>query len=61
MICRTPADALAAGMAADCDHGTDPAECPSCRLTAREIASLAVLFRRPTATDGVPTPARHAA
>ncbi|MFF3034637.1 hypothetical protein ACFVS7_26960 [Streptomyces rubiginosohelvolus] len=51
MICRTAAEALAAGMADDCDHGLDPADCPSCRLTPSELSSLAVLYRHLTTTD----------
>ncbi|MER8262691.1 hypothetical protein ABT007_00685 [Streptomyces griseus] len=51
MICRTAADALAAGMADDCDHGIDPTECPTCRLTPSELSSLAVLYRHLATTD----------
>lgn len=50
MICRNAAEAFEAGMTASCDHGDDPVQCPSCRLTAEEIGTLAVLHRAVTAT-----------
>lgn len=49
MICRNAAEAFEAGMTASCDHGDDPVRCTSCRLTAEEIATLAVLHRTVTA------------
>ncbi|MEU8671414.1 hypothetical protein AB0C71_31520 [Streptomyces anulatus] len=61
MICRTVAEALAAGMADDCDHGSDPADCPTCRLTPSELSSLAVLYRHLATTTDVATPAPRAA
>lgn len=50
MICRNAAEAFEAGMAARCDHGDDPVQCPTCRLTAEEIAVVAVLLRDAAAT-----------
>ncbi|WP_228989456.1 hypothetical protein [Streptomyces sp. DH8] len=55
MICRTAAEAFAAGMADDCDHGLVPTECPACRLTPSEVSALAVLYRPPTTEATQPT------
>lgn len=45
MICRTPEEALQAGLDAPCEHGIpNPVDCPKCRLTPEEIAFLVGLL-----------------
>jgi hypothetical protein len=56
---RTRAEAFEAGLAADCEHETDPLLCPACRLTDAEISQMATLHR-PYATSA-PTPIARAA
>jgi hypothetical protein len=56
-LCRTADEAFQAGWDEPCDHGSDPGECPTCRLTDMEIARLAILLSTPTAS----VPAQRAA
>lgn len=44
-LIRTPADAFAAGLVANCEHGLGYARCPACRLTEDEIARMAIIHR----------------
>ncbi|MFE9737307.1 hypothetical protein [Streptomyces sp. NPDC006477] len=50
MICRTPEEAFAAGLAEPCQHGKAPATCPTCQLSDLEISRLVVLHRDHTTT-----------
>jgi hypothetical protein len=46
VICRTPEEALQAGLDAPCEHGIpNPNDCPRCALTDAEIAFLVALHR----------------
>lgn len=44
-VCMTVDEAFEAGFNEPCEHGTPPADCPSCRLTDAEIGRLVVLLR----------------
>lgn len=61
MICRTADEAFAAGMADNCDHGTDPSTCSVCRLSDAEVASLRVLFQHLVRPAAPAVPVRDAA
>jgi hypothetical protein len=52
--CRTPEQAFAAGWNESCDHGTDPGECPTCRLSDTEITRIAVLLAGLATANPVP-------
>lgn len=56
-MCRTAAEAFAAGWQEPCEHQADPARCPQCRLTAAEMARLAVLHRPHLAAPETAVPA----